>query len=352
MSVRFQFNRGTAAAWTASNLVLTAGEMGVETDTGKFKVGNGTTAWNSLSYSSGPTGPIGPTGPTGYGEPGAPGIAGAAGSPGDTGPTGPTGNMAGIHYTFSTATTGTSPNNGFVKFNNTSPSLIGGIYISNLDANGANQTPWYEIWDSSESQYRGFLTFTNQSTSASIIFSVSSVTADAGFYVISVSHVSGSIPSNLSDLVLNFSRTGDVGPTGPANGPTGPTGPIGATGPTGASSTVTGPTGASGDWSTAQTLNSQSGTSYTVQSTDVGKLIVTTGAGSGGVVTVTVNTGLGLAAGQRIDLLQTGTGQISIAGTATVNGTPTKKTRAQYSAATLICTATNTYVIVGDLAAS
>lgn len=45
-----QHVRGTAAAWTAANPVLAAGEIGVETDTGRIKVGNGTTAWNSLSY--------------------------------------------------------------------------------------------------------------------------------------------------------------------------------------------------------------------------------------------------------------------------------------------------------------
>lgn len=43
----------TAANWTAVNPVLAAGEMGVETDTNKFKFGDGVTAWNSLSYAAG-----------------------------------------------------------------------------------------------------------------------------------------------------------------------------------------------------------------------------------------------------------------------------------------------------------
>lgn len=47
---QFQFRRGTAAQWTSTNPTLAAGEPGYETDTGKFKVGNGSTAWNSLSY--------------------------------------------------------------------------------------------------------------------------------------------------------------------------------------------------------------------------------------------------------------------------------------------------------------
>ena len=43
----------TAANWTSVNPVLAAGEMGVETDTNKFKFGDGTTAWNSLAYAAG-----------------------------------------------------------------------------------------------------------------------------------------------------------------------------------------------------------------------------------------------------------------------------------------------------------
>lgn len=37
---------GTAASWTQHNPTLLAGELGVETDTGKFKFGNGVNAWN------------------------------------------------------------------------------------------------------------------------------------------------------------------------------------------------------------------------------------------------------------------------------------------------------------------
>jgi hypothetical protein len=47
---QLQFRRGTAAQWTAVNPVLADGELGLESDTTKFKVGNGSTAWNSLSY--------------------------------------------------------------------------------------------------------------------------------------------------------------------------------------------------------------------------------------------------------------------------------------------------------------
>jgi hypothetical protein len=44
--------RGTAAQWTTANTVLLAGEIGFETDTGYFKIGDGTTAWNTLLYAN------------------------------------------------------------------------------------------------------------------------------------------------------------------------------------------------------------------------------------------------------------------------------------------------------------
>lgn len=47
---KLQFRRGTAATWTSANPTLSAGEPGFETDTGKVKIGNGSTAWNSLAY--------------------------------------------------------------------------------------------------------------------------------------------------------------------------------------------------------------------------------------------------------------------------------------------------------------
>jgi hypothetical protein len=65
--IQFQHRRGTAATWTSNNPVLASGEMGIETDSQLFKMGDGTTAWTSLGYGGlrGYTGPIGNTGPTG-----------------------------------------------------------------------------------------------------------------------------------------------------------------------------------------------------------------------------------------------------------------------------------------------
>lgn len=50
MATRMQQRRGTTAQWTSSDPVLEAGEMGWESDTNKFKIGDGTNAWSSLTY--------------------------------------------------------------------------------------------------------------------------------------------------------------------------------------------------------------------------------------------------------------------------------------------------------------
>lgn len=47
---QIQIRRGTAAQWTSANPTLASGEFGYESDTSKFKIGNGSTAWTSLSY--------------------------------------------------------------------------------------------------------------------------------------------------------------------------------------------------------------------------------------------------------------------------------------------------------------
>lgn len=50
MPTTIQVRRGTSSQWTTSNPVLAAGEFGYETDTGKFKIGNASSAWSDLLY--------------------------------------------------------------------------------------------------------------------------------------------------------------------------------------------------------------------------------------------------------------------------------------------------------------
>jgi hypothetical protein len=50
MATRMQQRRGTASQWTSADPVLNAGEMGWESDTNKFKIGDGTNHWVDLDY--------------------------------------------------------------------------------------------------------------------------------------------------------------------------------------------------------------------------------------------------------------------------------------------------------------
>jgi hypothetical protein len=50
MATRMQQRRGTAQQWNTANPILAAGEIGFETDTGAFKIGNGSSTWSALKY--------------------------------------------------------------------------------------------------------------------------------------------------------------------------------------------------------------------------------------------------------------------------------------------------------------
>jgi hypothetical protein len=52
MTTKVQFRRGLASAWTSANPLLAEGEMGLELDTGYWKIGNGTDLWNVLDYAA------------------------------------------------------------------------------------------------------------------------------------------------------------------------------------------------------------------------------------------------------------------------------------------------------------
>lgn len=102
----------------------------------------------------------------------------------------------------------------------------------------------------------------------------------------------------------------------------------------------------------ALTVNAQTGTAYTLVASDLGKLISLSNA-STITVTVPANSSVPFAVGAQINLVQIGAGQVVVAGAGgvTVNATPGLKCRAQYSYATLIKRATDTWDLLGDLSA-
>lgn len=96
-------------------------------------------------------------------------------------------------------------------------------------------------------------------------------------------------------------------------------------------------------------FNAQTGTTYTLVASDLNKMVTLTNANA---ITLTVPNGV-FTTGQQINLAQLGVGQVEVVsdGTTTINASPGKKIRAQYAIATLICTASNTFLLVGDITA-
>ena len=119
------------------------------------------------------------------------------------------------------------------------------------------------------------------------------------------------------------------------------------------------------DLSTAQTLttktltapkinlafNAQTGTTYTLVAADSGKLVTSSNA-SAVVITIPAST---FAAGEQINVQSIGVGLTTISGggvtiTSTGASASAPILRARYSAATIICTASNVFTVIGDLA--
>jgi hypothetical protein len=50
MATKIQIRRDTSENWNSLNPTLSLGELGFETNTGKFKIGNGSSAWTALDY--------------------------------------------------------------------------------------------------------------------------------------------------------------------------------------------------------------------------------------------------------------------------------------------------------------
>lgn len=114
--------------------------------------------------------------------------------------------------------------------------------------------------------------------------------------------------------------------------------------------------GTTTSWATAVstlnvTFNAQTNTTYTLVSGDVNKLVTLSNAGA---ITLTVPNGV-FTTGQQINIQQLGAGQVTVASDGTTVLTSTgatstaPKLRAQYSAATIICTSSNNFTVIGDL---
>ena len=104
----------------------------------------------------------------------------------------------------------------------------------------------------------------------------------------------------------------------------------------------------------APTLNAGNTYKYTLVLADDGKMIeMNTTTGVGNTLEIPLNSSVAYPIGTQISVLQTGLGQTTVSGAVgvTVNATPGAKLRAQWSAASLVKRATNTWALIGDLTA-
>lgn len=135
-------------------------------------------------------------------------------------PTTPTIVSAGS-YKFDTNIVDSDPGSGFFKYNSSTISLVTFIYIDNLDNLGNSKTAWYDLWDDSTDSVKGFITIQEDLGNAISQFRITgNVTAATGYYKIPVAFISGSSPTNNTNNIIGFSRTGNIGaigPTGPSN---------------------------------------------------------------------------------------------------------------------------------------
>jgi hypothetical protein len=128
-------------------------------------------------------------------------------------------------------------------------------------------------------------------------------------------------------------------------GDRGPKGDVGPAGQNGSS-------GANGTFADAQVVNDRTA-SYTLAISDAGKLITASHASTAITITVPAGSAVAFPVGTHVDIARLGVAQVTVVGASgvTVNGTPGLKLRAQYSAATLIEVAADSWLLVGDLSA-
>ncbi|MGH7183660.1 MAG: hypothetical protein ACREJN_17020 [Nitrospiraceae bacterium] len=204
----------------------------------------------------GPPGTTGPPGPTGAqgaaGNIGPPGLDGDTGEQGEQGYqgiqglSGAQGDKGGVRYDFDFSNVDSDPGIGFFRFDNSLPPITR-IFISYFDASGNGTFDWINHWIDSTGSPKGYLTIkSNDDTVGSVaMFAVSGIIDAISYAKVIVTQVFGSAFFFPAGCVIDFSRTGDLGPSGIPGldgrdgedsyipgpiGPTGVSGPVGLAG--------------------------------------------------------------------------------------------------------------------------
>ena len=398
-----KFRRGTAAQWASTNPVLAAGEMGLESDTRKFKFGNGTLQWNSIAYASAvgtkgegflisETEPVGPDiGDVWYCSATTGDLAGKSFirydgywveiNPGTLGPKGDTGTIE-----VGTVTTGAPGSSAVITNVGTNSSATLNFTIprgetGETGATGATGTAATVAAGTTTTGDAGTsASVTNSGTSSAAVFDFTiprgdtgatgatgapgaAATIAVGTTTTGAAGSSASVVNSGTSSAAVFDFTVPAGATGP-QGETGATGETGAQGPSGVVA-VTSPITNSGTSTSAtigidQTLLainmkqvattvSDKAAGYTILATDKNTFIRSTSATA---VTMTIDNVL--AVGESIQFIQFGAGQITFAAGAgaTLRSVDDKlKSNKQYSVVAITCVASGEYLVTGDVVA-
>ena len=212
------------------------GTQGIQGDLG-FQ---GTTGAGSQG-TTGIQGDLGFQGVQGFPGPiGPQGIQGTEGFQGSGGLQGETGGFGGItfDYTYSTNVANSDPGPGILKFNSANLSAASILYIDDRDDAFNDIQPFLRTIDDSTSPIKGHFKISEKLAPANfVIFTISSLTENAGYFSVTSAFVSGSVSNfaDAEDIIITFARTGDIGPLGPQGvqgfeGFQGPTGIQGGSG--------------------------------------------------------------------------------------------------------------------------
>lgn len=320
-----QLKRGTASQWYDKNPVLKNGELGIEIDTKKIKVGNGTNQWRSLNYIN-----VVPAD-----------FANTIGSYLEVSEKGTPGGLATLN------SEGFIPNSQIpseiardteiiTSYNDLDdlPVLFSGSYNDLTDKPSVFDGSYNSLTDKPTiPSLSGYATETYVGTAISNLIDsapnalntlneLAAAINDDASYASTITTALG----NKQDKVSGVSDT-EIGYLD------------------GVTSLIQGQIDAKSDKLTS--ISSKS-TSYAIQSTDLGKLIEMSGGG-----TISVEDSISFPVGFTVDILQTSSSQVTISGigTTVINATPGLKLRTQWSSATLIKRDLDLWVLLGDLAA-
>lgn len=306
-TIRMQQRRATAAQWTSANPTLAVGELGIETDTLKIKVGNGS-AWNSIAnYAN-----VVPTALTEYAALSGATFTGAVNGTDLT----LSGNLTvnGTTTTINSTTLSVDDKNivlGDVAEPADNTADGGGITLKGTTDKTINWVDSTDSWTSSE----------NIDLASTKSFKI-----------------------NGTDVLTSTQVLGKSLPTGDV---------------VGTSDTQTLSNKTLSDVVLRQPLATPSFTEnvYELVLTDQGDIILASNGATAGTVNVPTNASVEFPVGTQITVIQTGSGQLTISattpGTTTINSSGATSTapklRVQNSGATLIKTATDTWYVVGDI---